>query len=104
MPIIALKQKITVERAQEDDWGNETLGEPVVLKARVDESTALVRNRQGEEVACSAQILLDKLADINYDDYITYTDELGRTIREKPIKIGTIRKYSGKPALTEVYL
>lgn len=104
MPIIALKQKITVQRAQEDDWGNETLGEPIVLKARVDESTALVRNRQGEEVVATAQILLDKLADVQYDDYITYTDELGRTIREKPIKIGTIRKYSGKPALTEVYL
>ena len=104
MAIIPLKQKITVERAVQDDWGNETLGDPVIFKARVDESTALVRNRQGEEVVSSAQILLDKLADVQYDDYVSYTDELGRTMREKPIRIAPIRMPNGKATLTEVFL
>jgi len=104
MAIIPLKQKITVERATQDDWGNETLEEPVVYKARVSEGTMLVRNRQGEEVASTAQIRLDKLADIQYDDYVSYTDELGRTIREKPVKISTTRMFNGKATLTKVHL
>lgn len=106
MAIISLKQTVIIERPGAlNDWG-EVIVEPTVrtLKARVDEGSTLVRNRQGEEVVATAQILLDKLADVQYDDTISYTDELGRTLREKPIKIAPIRMANGKATLTEVYL
>lgn len=104
MAIVALKQRVMIEHAIPNEWGEELLEEPIEYKARVDESSTLVRNRQGEEVVSAAQILLDKLADVQYDDYVTYTDELGRTIREKPIKIAPIRDIVGKAILTEVHL
>lgn len=104
MARVAMKQRITIERSVTDEWGEEVLGDSIEYKARVDESSTLVRNRQGDEVVSAAQILLDKLADVQYDDYVTYTDELGRTIREKPIKIAPIRDIAGKATLTEVHL
>jgi len=104
MAIIALKQRVMIEHSIPNEWGEELLEEPIEYKARVDESSTLVRNRQGEEVVSATRILLGKLADVQYDDYVTYTDELGRTIREKPIKIGVTRNIAGKPELTEVHL
>lgn len=104
MAVIPLKQKIAVERAGvKDEWG-ESLRESLTFKCRVDEGAKLVKNRAGAEVVSSAQILLDKIADVRYDDYISYTNELGDTIREQPISISVIRNIAGKPLLTEVAL
>lgn len=47
-------------------------------------------------------IYLDKLADVSYDDEITYTNELGVTIKRKPIAIQPKRGLSGKALITEV--
>ncbi|MBU5211069.1 hypothetical protein MHI39_20195 [Heyndrickxia sp. FSL K6-6286] len=104
MPIIPLKQIITVIRKGEPDrWGNST-EETFVLKCRVDEGSKLVRNTLGQEVVAGMEITLDKLADIRYTDEIEYTDELNRTIKKAPIKIEVIRWISGKPKLTVVYV
>lgn len=105
MAIIPLKQTIKVERiGVVDEWGQGGTTTTTTLKARIDESSKLVRNQSGVEVMGKAQILLAKLADINYDDYISYADELGRTVRQKPISIAVIRNIAGKPLLTEVIL
>lgn len=105
MAIIPLKQTIKVERiGVVDEWGQGGTITTTTLKARIDESSKLVRNQSGVEVMGKAQILLAKLADITYDDYISYADELGRTVRQKPISIAVIRNIAGKPLLTEVIL
>lgn len=105
MAIIPLKQTIKVERiGVVDEWGQGGTTTTATLKARIDESSKLVRNQSGVEVMGKAQILLANLADITYDDYISYADELGRTVRQKPISIAVIRNIAGKPLLTEVIL
>lgn len=104
MAIIPLKQKVLIERSiEEDEWG-EKLTQTFELKCRVDEGAKVVKNRQGVEVVSSAQILLNKMADVTYDDYVVFTDELGRTMREKPLAISPIRMINGKATLTEVAL
>lgn len=39
-----------------DGRGMKTFGEPITIKARVEPTTRLIRNRDGEQVAASAQI------------------------------------------------
>lgn len=105
MPIVPLRQKVTVIRSGgEDDWGVPLPDERIEMKARVDELTKTVQNRHGQEVVSSMQIMLNKMADVNYDDTIEYTDELGRTTTRQPLKIEPIRMINSKAILTFVYL
>ena len=104
MALIPLKQTITVvPPGIRDEWGNSVRGVPYTLKARVDEVTATVQNQVGDEVLSGFTIMLDKLADLSYDHEIIFTNELGVTIKRKPIKIEPIRMINGKAALTTVY-
>lgn len=104
MALIPLKQRIKVYPVGEkDEWGNSAEPEPYTLKARVDEETTVVQNRLGEEAVSGMTIMLDKLAAITYDDTIEYTNELGVTVKRKPIKIEPVRLPSGKPTLTTIY-
>ena len=106
MAIIPMKQKATIKRpGAKDDWGN-VISEPVeiTLKCYVVEETAVVQNLLGEEVVTSAKFYFDKLADIRYDDEISYTNELGVTVERTPIKIGAIRMFNRKAAMTRVYV
>lgn len=105
MPIIPLKQSILITRAGDSDgWGGNTSSETFELKARVDEKTQVVQNQFGDEVVSSCEILLDKLADIRYNDDIKYEDELGRKVERKPLRIEPVRAINGKAILTAVYL
>lgn len=105
MAIIPLKQTIEVTKAgASNGWGQPVVGEVLTLKARVVETTAIVTNQAGEEAVASLRITLDKLADVSYDDTITYTNELGVTVARKPLKIEIKRGLSAKPILTEVYV
>jgi hypothetical protein len=103
--IVPLKQTITVTKAAElDGWAKPTPGEEVTLKARVTEETKIVTNAAGEEAVTSLRILLDKLAEVSYDDTITYTDEFGVTVARKPLSIAPKRMLSGRAIVTEVYV
>lgn len=105
MAIVPLKQTITVHRGGgTDDWGYPTTGTTTEYKARVDEKTEVVQNQAGQEVVTGVQIMLDKLTDIRYSDEISYTDELGRTTKRKPVRIEPVRMINGKAVLTLVYL
>lgn len=105
MAIIPLKQTIVVTKADgSDGWGGTVPGEEITFKARVTESTKIVTNKAGEEAVASLHILLDKLADISYDDVITYTNELDVTVTRGPLKIGVKRGIGGKAVLTEVFV
>lgn len=105
MPIIPLKQSITVVRYGDiDEWGGGNVKETLTFRARVDEKTQVVQNQFGDESVSSAEIMLDKLADIRYDDDIVYEDELGREIKRKPLRIEPLRGVNGKAILTVVYV
>lgn len=105
MPLIPMKQTITVTKAGgSDGWGNVATGEVLTLKARVTEETNVVTNQAGNEAVASLRVLLDKLADISYDDTITYTNEIGVTVARKPLMIGIKRGISGAALLTEVFV
>lgn len=100
-----MKQTITVKRSGGlDDWGKPIVGESVEMNARVEEVTESIRNHQGKEVVAGHRVILDKLADIRYEDAIQYTNELGVTIERNPQKVEVKRMLNGKPMLTMVYL
>jgi hypothetical protein len=110
MPIIPMKQVITVTRGGDlDDWGNPTASIASELKCRIDEGSTLSKVRsegvsKGEETVADARIMLDKLADIRYTDTISFTNELGETITRQPKEINVKRGVSGKPIMTEVLI
>lgn len=105
MAIIPLKQIATIHKpAEVDDWGQVTPSEPIELKCRADERTEVVKNQLGAEVVSGVQIMFDKLPNVSYDDEIEFTNELGDTIKRKPVNIEPIRMINGKPTLTVVYL
>lgn len=114
MALIPLNQEIKIYRStgELDRWGNPIQSEPFRLKCRVSEESKLMRVRAGdgsgtsgvEIVTYKIRILLDGIADIQYDDDIEYTDELGRVLRGKPKEIVVRRLISGKPVMTEVFI
>lgn len=106
MALIPLKQSVKIIRSSGDSggWGGSTTTEEFTLPARVDNKTQKVQNDLGDEVVSTAEIILDKLAEVYMDDVIEYVDELDRKISRRPINIEPIRMINGRAALTVVYL
>lgn len=110
MPLIPMKQEITVRRGGElDDWGNEMPAEEFTLNCRIAEGSQIIASASGihtvrETEVARARILLDQLADIRYTDEISFTNELGETITKRPKEISVKRMLSGKPVMTEVFI
>lgn len=98
-----MRQTVTVTKAgASDGWGQPKPGESVEYKARVTDEVKVVKNNLGKEAVSSMTILIDKLPDISYDDTITFVNELGVTIKRKPIAIQPKRMLSGRAVITEV--
>lgn len=105
MAIIPLPQEITIQRKSKTPGpdGRPSFAAPVTLKGRVDETVKIVLDRNGAETLAMATITLDKLAQVDVGDRLTYTDELGRTRTFTAINIEPVRGLGGKALLTEVY-
>lgn len=104
MAIIPLPQEITIQRkGAPGPNGLPSLAAPITLKGRVDETVKIVLDRNGAETLAMATITLDKLAQVDVGDRLTYTDELGRTRTFTAINIEPVRGLGGKALLTEVY-
>lgn len=100
-----MKQTILVRRPDgKNDWGTPIPGGTFKYPCRVDEKTQVITNQYGEEAVSSAEIMLWKLVDIRYDDTIEFTNELGVTIKRKPVKIEPLRWFNGKARYTVVYV
>lgn len=103
MSLIPLRQKVTVQKPGGlDEWGRPIPGESFEYKCRIDESAELIRGANGEEVVSSARILIAGLTDVDVDDTVTYTNELGDTYSANPIRVNVLRDFSGKPLFTEI--
>lgn len=106
MALIPLNQEVTVTRSEPDTggWGGGGESVTVTHRVRVDEKLQKVENQLGDEVLSTAEIMFDKLADVEYSDTIKYVDERGREIERQPKLIEPIRMINGRAALTVVYL
>lgn len=107
MAIIPLKQKASVRKYiadNNDGWATDDYAEPVEYAVRATERFEVVTNQLGEEATASVKLLFDKMPDINYNDIVSYTNELGVTIERKPISIKYTRMINGKPTLTSMFL
>lgn len=101
--MIPLKQTVTVKKSGAlDEWGLPTQDESVVYKCRIDDSSELVRDKDGNEVVGRATILIKGVANITYDDVLEWIDDFGNTRLEKPLNILVIKDLSGKPLFTKV--
>ena len=110
MAIMPMKQTVTRIRKSGDEWDGTYTETPTDMKCAIMEGTKLVRSMSGtvgaqsvssSEVVSSAQIYLDKLADIQLTDELEYTNELGITRTYLPLTID-IKRLNGKPILTVV--
>lgn len=105
MAIIPMRQTVTRIRKTGDEWDGTQTTDRTKLKCRVQEGAKLVRAEDSaKEVVSSAQIYLDKIADVALTDQFEYTNELGITQTWAPITIEIKRDISGKPMLTIVYV
>lgn len=110
MAIVPLKNEVTIKRGGGvDDWGNPIAPVTFTLACRIDEGSKLTVSKTGglnnaETAVAEAKLLFDKLADIRYNDEISFTNELGVTITRKPMSINVKRMITGKPILTEVFI
>jgi hypothetical protein len=107
MALIPLTLTVSIIKMSDepDVWGN-----PIELSrqdylCRIEEQSERVISQSGEEVVASTQILIEGMVDIDYSDYVEYTDELGRTTKKRPIRIETVRGFNPKKVyFTAVYI
>lgn len=107
MAMIPLKQTITVyppADSSADPWNPTPAPEPFSLRCRYQENVEVVRNQHGAEVVSSAQIFLDKYANVTVNHEFEYVDESGTTTRYKPHNVARKRWLNGKAILTVVYV
>lgn len=106
MAIIPLNQEIThfPSSSVSDGWGSTEKLDPVVLKARVETTSEVVRNPSGKEVVANLKIYLDGFPNITYDDDVQYVDENGYSVKRKPSSIDVKRMLGGNPVMTILFV
>jgi hypothetical protein len=101
--MIPTNDTLTVKKAEGlDGWGRSTATNSLTYKCRIDGSTKLIRNNAGQEVVAKGQILIKGVADIQYTDTLEWSDETGNTYSVKPISVGVLHDFGGKPMFTKV--
>lgn len=104
MAMIPLKQTITVYPPGNDDPWNPTPTDPYELRCRFQEGVEVVSDVHGKDAVSSAQIFLDKYADVSVAHTVKYTAEDGVERTYNPINVGRKRWLNGKTLLTVVYV
>lgn len=94
-----------------DGWGGKTNLAPVELRCRFSEGSRALKNVsnaeetrgvRSKEIVPEASIFFRQLPDIDLEDEIEFTNELGKTLVYHPISISVIRGVSGYPLYTRV--
>ncbi|MBJ6364150.1 hypothetical protein ACFOQM_23290 [Paenibacillus sp. GCM10012307] len=106
MPMgISLRQQVTVYPPDSDDPNNPTPdSDPFKLRCRFQEGTEVVSDQHGREVVSSAQIFLDKFANVSAASEYEYVDETGAARRYTTVTTARKRWLNGKTILTVVYV
>ena len=105
MALIPMNQTVKIQQdGGLDDWGQPMPGRAKTYSCRVDQTSELVRNRDGNEVVSKATIMLDGIVKVAYADTIEFTDETGNQYSSKPVNISILRDFAGKPLITKVVI
>ncbi|WP_366160565.1 hypothetical protein ABXS71_16835 [Bacillus infantis] len=101
MSLFGYPAEVVHFQAQVDNW-NRVLGYiPEVKAAKVVEEQKEIKNGQGESVQSIAEIHLEGIQDISYQDYFEYTNALDRIIRYD-VKHIEIKKQMGTDKVKKV--
>ena len=110
MALVPMKQTVSIKResGELNIYGKRANVETLTKKCRALEGSHVTEDKAsaevGKTVVVSLKLLFDKLAEITYDDEITYVNELGTTYAGKPKNITVRRDFAGKAVLTEVFV
>lgn len=102
---LPMPHKVTIETAGElDAWGIATAGKSTTVNARVSYNTKKeeITLASGESITFTARALLEGLPEVEYEDYITFTDERGKSFRKQPIEVDYKFDLSGSPVAVSV--
>lgn len=90
------------ESANLDPYGNRPTIAEVTIRCKIEESSKLVKNQQGEEVVSTTQFLFPGRIGIAYYDEVKWTDAAGTELQRSPIAVELFRDGIGAPMLLMV--
>lgn len=102
---LPMPHKVTIETAGSlDDWGIAVAGQSETVNARVSYNTKkeAISVASGETIVFTAKILLEGLPQVDYEDYIVFTDERGKSFRKQPLEVDYKFDLSGNPVAVSV--
>lgn len=108
LDFVPLPHTVVLEKASNelDEWGESVTGNspPVKIRAKISYNS---RNEEigiasGEVIRYTAQILLEGIPDVDYIDFLTWTDDRGRAFRKNPVEIIYKHDMSGNPVAMKV--
>lgn len=107
LAFIPMPHVVTVQKAEAtvDDWGIAVEGtESKQYKCRIsyNSKNESIYVASGELVRYTATILFDGFPDLDYNDFIVWTDEIGRVHRKQPLEINYKYDLSGNPVAMKV--
>ncbi|MGG4390483.1 hypothetical protein ABEU97_20325 [Priestia megaterium] len=104
---IPMPHSVLIEKASVlDDWGSPIADnvEPVKVSAKIsyNSSNEEIEVASGEMIRYTAQILLEGVPDVDYNDFVTWTDDRKRQFRKNPVEIDYKHDLSGNPIAVRV--
>lgn len=100
-----------IKKGASDGWGGKISLDPVEYRCRISEgernlknvsTTQDVREVRHKDSVTIATIFFKSIIDLDLEDEIEYTNELGKTHIYRPIAIKVVRGVSGYPLYTVV--
>lgn len=102
---VPMPHKVTIETAGAlDDWGIATAGKSTTVNARVSYNTKqeAITLASGDTINFTARMLLEGLPEVDYGDYLSFTDERGKSFRKQPLEVDYKYDLSGSPVAVAV--
>lgn len=88
---LPMPHKVTIERATNlDDWGIAVAGvqsETVNARVSYNIKKETISVASGEAIVFTARMLLEGLPEVDYVDYINFTDERGKSFKRQPLEV-----------------
>jgi hypothetical protein len=104
---LPMPHKVTIEKAGTlDDWGIAVAGQSQTVNARVSYNTRKesITVASGETIVFTAKVILEGLPEVDYEDYINFTDERGKSFKKQPLEVDYKFDLSGSAVAVSVVL
>lgn len=102
---VPMPHKVTILTAGAlDDWGISSEGKSTTVNARVSYNTKkdAITVASGDSITFTARMLLEGLPDVEYEDYIVFVDERGKSFKKQPLEIDYKYDLSGSAVAVAV--